>query len=113
MTWAPWAGPVALRTSCTAPEAVSETARSRAASLDSATKATVGPDPEQAARRVAASRAAAELLSGYTGPATTKDGHAVAVLANVQDGAGARAQVVRRQSDGTWLRVLDQPEFTS
>src|SRR4051794_19229390 len=27
------------------------------------------------------------------------------------DGAGARAQVVRRQSDGTWLRVLDQPEF--
>jgi SnoaL-like domain len=27
------------------------------------------------------------------------------------DGAGARAQVVRRQPDGTWLRVLDQPEF--
>ena len=30
-----------------------------------------------------------------------------------KDGAGARAQVVRRQSDGTWLRVLDQPEFAS
>ncbi|MDR6974219.1 uncharacterized protein (TIGR02246 family) [Streptomyces sp. 3330] len=29
-----------------------------------------------------------------------------------RDGAGARAQVVRRQPDGTWLRVLDQPEFT-
>ena len=29
-----------------------------------------------------------------------------------QDGAGARAQVVRRQPDGSWLRVLDQPEFT-
>ena len=29
------------------------------------------------------------------------------------DGAGARAQVVRRQADGTWLRVLDQPEFVS
>jgi uncharacterized protein (TIGR02246 family) len=29
------------------------------------------------------------------------------------DGAGARAQVVRRQSNGTWLRVLDQPEFIS
>lgn len=29
------------------------------------------------------------------------------------DGAGARAQVVRRQADGTWLRVLDQPEFIS
>jgi ketosteroid isomerase-like protein len=28
-----------------------------------------------------------------------------------KDGSGARAQVVRRQSDGTWLRVLDQPEF--
>ncbi|MEV6347719.1 nuclear transport factor 2 family protein [Actinoplanes sp. NPDC051851] len=28
-----------------------------------------------------------------------------------RDGAGARAQVARRQPDGTWLRVLDQPEF--
>lgn len=28
-----------------------------------------------------------------------------------RDGAGARAQVVRRQPDGTWLRILDQPEF--
>lgn len=28
-----------------------------------------------------------------------------------KDGAGARAQVVRRQSDGSWLRILDQPEF--
>jgi uncharacterized protein (TIGR02246 family) len=30
-----------------------------------------------------------------------------------KDGAGARAQVARRQADGTWLRVLDQPEFVS
>ncbi|MGF7237822.1 MAG: YybH family protein [Frankia sp.] len=29
-----------------------------------------------------------------------------------KDGAGARAQVVRRQADGSWLRVLDQPEFS-
>ncbi len=29
-----------------------------------------------------------------------------------RDGAGARAQVVRRQPDGSWLRGLDQPEFT-
>ena len=29
-----------------------------------------------------------------------------------KDGSGARAQVARRQSDGSWLRVLDQPEFT-
>ncbi|MEI5521999.1 nuclear transport factor 2 family protein [Streptomyces brasiliscabiei] len=28
-----------------------------------------------------------------------------------KDRAGARAQVVRRQSDGSWLRLLDQPEF--
>ena len=30
-----------------------------------------------------------------------------------KDGGGARAQVVRRQADGSWLRVLDQPEFVS
>jgi uncharacterized protein (TIGR02246 family) len=29
-----------------------------------------------------------------------------------KDGAGARAQVVRKQTDGSWLRVLDQPEFS-
>lgn len=28
-----------------------------------------------------------------------------------KDGAGARAQVVRRQPDGSWLRLLDCPEF--
>jgi ketosteroid isomerase-like protein len=27
------------------------------------------------------------------------------------DGAGGRAQVARRQPDGSWLRVLDQPEL--
>jgi hypothetical protein len=30
-----------------------------------------------------------------------------------KDGTGAMAQVARRQSDGTWLRLLDQPEFIS
>lgn len=30
-----------------------------------------------------------------------------------RDGSGARAQVVRRQADGSWLRVLDQPEFVT
>ncbi len=30
-----------------------------------------------------------------------------------KDGAGARAQVARRQVDGSWLRVLDQPEFVA
>ena len=28
-----------------------------------------------------------------------------------RDGSGVRAQVVRRQADGTWLRLLDQPEI--
>jgi uncharacterized protein (TIGR02246 family) len=28
-----------------------------------------------------------------------------------KDGSGARAQVARRQPDGSWLRVLDRPEF--
>jgi uncharacterized protein (TIGR02246 family) len=28
-----------------------------------------------------------------------------------KDDAGARAQVVRRQPEGNWLRVIDQPEF--
>ena len=28
-----------------------------------------------------------------------------------RDGTGVRAQVARRQADGTWLRLLDQPEI--
>jgi ketosteroid isomerase-like protein len=28
-----------------------------------------------------------------------------------RDGAGARAQVARRQADGSWLRLLDYPEL--
>jgi len=28
-----------------------------------------------------------------------------------RDEAGARAQVVRRQPDGTWQRILDRPDF--
>jgi len=38
----------------------------------------------------------------------------IALTATVAaDGAGARAQVCRRQSDGTWLRMLDLPELVS
>jgi ketosteroid isomerase-like protein len=38
----------------------------------------------------------------------------IALTATVaRDGAGARAQVARRQPDGSWLRLLDLPEFTS
>jgi phosphotransferase system enzyme I (PtsI) len=66
---------------------------------------TVGPDLEQARRRVEAARAATELLAGYTGPASTRDGHAVAVLANVQDGAGARAAVAAHAEGVGLLRT--------
>ncbi|MGK5114318.1 MULTISPECIES: phosphoenolpyruvate--protein phosphotransferase [unclassified Geodermatophilus] len=52
---------------------------------------TIDPDPEEAQARVAAARLATEALAGYRGPGRTRDGVAVKVLANVQDGAGARA----------------------
>jgi uncharacterized protein (TIGR02246 family) len=36
----------------------------------------------------------------------------IALTATIaRDGAGVRAQVVRRQADGSWLRLLDQPEI--
>ncbi|MGY1696364.1 putative PEP-binding protein [Geodermatophilus sp. SYSU D00814] len=54
---------------------------------------TVDPEPEAAAAQVAEARRQAEALAGYRGPAATRDGVAVPVLANVQDGAGTRAAV--------------------
>jgi hypothetical protein len=36
----------------------------------------------------------------------------IALTATVaKDGTGFRAQVARRQPDGSWLRLLDQPEI--
>ncbi len=55
---------------------------------------TVDPQPGPAADRVAAARREVEALAAYRGPATTRDGVAVPVLANVQDGAGTRAALV-------------------
>jgi uncharacterized protein (TIGR02246 family) len=50
----------------------------------------------------------------YEQPLTTLVSGDLALTATeAQDDAGARAQVVRRQADGTWLRVLDRPDFTS
>jgi ketosteroid isomerase-like protein len=43
-------------------------------------------------------------------PTLVSDGIALTSTAP-KDGAGARAQVVRRQPDDSWLRLLDQPEF--
>ncbi|PYE16024.1 phosphoenolpyruvate--protein phosphotransferase [Williamsia limnetica] len=51
---------------------------------------TVSPDPHTAADAVARYRLIAERTAAWTGPGTTSDGHRVDVLANVQDGAGAR-----------------------
>jgi ketosteroid isomerase-like protein len=37
----------------------------------------------------------------------------IALTATVaRDGTGVRVQVARRQPDGTWLRLLDQPELS-
>ncbi|MCC9181593.1 phosphoenolpyruvate--protein phosphotransferase [Mycolicibacterium mageritense] len=52
---------------------------------------TVDPDPDVAAAVVAAAEREAALARQWTGPGATADGHTVAVLANVQDGAAARA----------------------
>ncbi|MDA0184002.1 nuclear transport factor 2 family protein [Solirubrobacter phytolaccae] len=49
----------------------------------------------------------------YEEPLTTLIAGDLALTATpAQDEAGVRAQVVRRQPDGTWLRVLDRPDFT-
>ncbi|MGV9797630.1 phosphoenolpyruvate--protein phosphotransferase [Mycobacterium sp. NPDC003449] len=52
---------------------------------------TVDPDPAEAAETMAAAERDAALTDRWAGPGATADGHAVAVLANVQDGAAARA----------------------
>jgi len=51
----------------------------------------VDPDPEDAARRLADASALRDAVAGWSGPGQTADGHHVDILANVQDGAGARA----------------------
>lgn len=52
---------------------------------------TVAPDEAAATDAVAAARRTAERAAHWTGPGATADGHRVAVMANVQDGAAARA----------------------
>jgi len=63
---------------------------------------TVNPDPADVARRVDAARVAAAALAGYRGPGRTRDGVAVQVLANVQDGPGARA-ALKSHAEGVGL----------
>jgi uncharacterized protein (TIGR02246 family) len=42
---------------------------------------------------------------------TVRTGDLALTSTRPADDAVARAQVARRQRDGTWLRVLDRPEF--
>lgn len=50
----------------------------------------VDPDEDTALAQVEESRALAAKIAQWTGPAQTRDGHRVQLLANVQDGATAR-----------------------
>jgi phosphoenolpyruvate-protein phosphotransferase (PTS system enzyme I) len=52
---------------------------------------TVSPDDTAAGEAVAAAQRQAERASHWSGPGATADGHAVSILANVQDGAAARS----------------------
>jgi phosphotransferase system enzyme I (PtsI) len=52
---------------------------------------TVSPDAATATKAVAAAQGEAELARSWQGPGATADGHVVAILANVQDGAAARS----------------------
>ncbi|WP_048634932.1 phosphoenolpyruvate--protein phosphotransferase [Mycolicibacterium aurum] len=52
---------------------------------------TIGPDEAAARDAVAEAQRAAASAANWSGPGATADGHAVAVLANVQDGAAARS----------------------
>lgn len=57
------------------------------------TRGIIAVDPEPAEARAEVERAGviAAATAGWAGPGATADGHPVAVLANVQDGAAARA----------------------
>ena len=50
----------------------------------------IDPDPDLARERTKAASAAVAAAASWRGPGATSDGHAVDILANVQDAAGAR-----------------------
>jgi phosphotransferase system enzyme I (PtsI) len=52
---------------------------------------TIAPDATEAEEAVLRARHEAERAARWSGPGATSDGHTVAILANVQDGAAARA----------------------
>jgi ketosteroid isomerase-like protein len=44
---------------------------------------------------------------------TVRNGDLALTSTRAADATGGRVQVVRRQGDGTWLRVIDRPELHS
>ncbi|GAB97520.1 phosphotransferase system enzyme I (PtsI) [Kineosphaera limosa] len=62
----------------------------------------LGIDEQEGARLVAEDAARREAIRSWRGPATTKDGRDVELLANVQDGAGAR-KAAESQARGVGL----------
>lgn len=64
---------------------------------------TVNPDPEIAIAAEQESKILAERVAQWRGPAETKDGHKVQLLANVQDGNAARIAATESEAEGIGL----------
>lgn len=64
---------------------------------------TLNADPETARAAEQESKLLAERIAQWRGPATTKDGHRVQLLANVQDGKAARIAATDSQAEGIGL----------
>nr|WP_181999066.1 phosphoenolpyruvate--protein phosphotransferase [Corynebacterium diphtheriae] len=64
---------------------------------------TLDADPETARAAELESRMLAERIAQWKGPAETKDGHRVQLLANVQDGKAAQIAATESQAEGIGL----------
>ncbi len=62
----------------------------------------IEPDMDEAQRRVREARQAQEAVDSWTGPCATSDGHAVGLLANVQD-SGAAERAAESVAEGIGL----------
>jgi phosphotransferase system enzyme I (PtsI) len=76
--------------------------------VDGATgEVVLDPDPQMVEERAVAAATVAEAAHSWIGPGATSDGHAVDILANVQDGAGAvRAAATHVQGVGLFRTEL-------
>ncbi|QDZ42752.1 phosphoenolpyruvate--protein phosphotransferase [Corynebacterium sp. sy039] len=64
---------------------------------------TLDADPDVARQAQQESKLLAERIAQWRGPAQTKDGHRVQLLANVQDGNAARIAATQSQAEGVGL----------